>query len=32
VVRGSGREALERIYRDTLAGRTQPADGHILSL
>jgi len=32
VVRGSGRETLERVYRDTLAGRTQPADGHILSL
>jgi hypothetical protein len=32
VVRGSGREALESVYRDTLAGRTQPADGHILSL
>jgi hypothetical protein len=32
VVRSSGREALERIYQDTLAGRTRPADGHILSL
>jgi hypothetical protein len=32
VVRGSGREALERVYQDTLAARTHPADGHILSL
>ena len=32
VVRGRGREALERVYQDTLAGRSDPADGHILSL
>ena len=32
VVRSHGREALERIYHDTLAGRTEPADGQILSL
>jgi hypothetical protein len=32
VVRGSGREALEQVYQETLAGRTRPADGHILSL
>lgn len=32
VVRDSGRDALERVYRDTLAGRTRPADGHVLSL
>ncbi len=32
VVRSSGRDALERVYQDTLAGRTRPADGHILSL
>ncbi|RIL06339.1 MAG: DUF2855 domain-containing protein [Proteobacteria bacterium] len=32
VVRGSGREALERVYQDTVAGRTRPADGHVLSL
>lgn len=32
VVRGTGREALERVYQDTLAGRTQPQDGHVLSL
>jgi hypothetical protein len=32
VVRSSGRQALEAVYQDTLAGRTQPADGHILSL
>ena len=29
---GSGREALERVYQDTLAGRTLPSDGHIVSL
>jgi Protein of unknown function (DUF2855) len=32
VVRSSGREALERIYQETVAGRTHPADGQILSL
>lgn len=32
VVRSNGREALERVYQDTLAGRTHPADGHIVSL
>jgi len=32
VVRGQGREALERTYDDTLAGRTRPNQGHILSL
>jgi len=32
VVRSQGRDALERVYQDTLAGRTHPADGHILSL
>ncbi len=32
VRRGSGREAVERAYRDVLAGRAHPADGHILSL
>jgi Protein of unknown function (DUF2855) len=32
VVRGSGREALERVYQDTLAGRTHPSDGHVVSL
>jgi hypothetical protein len=32
VVRSRGREALERVYQDTLAGRTRPADGHIVSL
>jgi len=32
VVRSSGRESLERVYQDTLAGRTLPADGHIVSL
>jgi hypothetical protein len=32
VVRGSGRDALARVYQDTLAGRTHPADGHIVSL
>jgi len=32
VVRSHGREALERVYQETLAGRTDPADGQILSL
>ena len=32
VVRSSGREAVARVYQDTLAGRTHPADGQILSL
>jgi NADPH:quinone reductase-like Zn-dependent oxidoreductase len=32
VVRSRGREALLRVYQDTLAGRTDPADGHVLTL
>lgn len=32
VQRGDGRDCVERVYLDTLAGRTQPADGHVLSL
>jgi NADPH:quinone reductase-like Zn-dependent oxidoreductase len=32
VVRSQGRDAVLRVYQDTLAGRTDPADGHILSL
>ena len=32
IERGSGKEALERVYRDTLAGRASPEVGHILSL
>ena len=32
VVRSSGRDGVERIYQEMLAGRTHPADGHILSL
>ena len=32
VVRSRGREATERVYQETLAGRTQPAEGQILSL
>jgi len=32
VVRESGRDALERVYQETLAGRTRPQDGHVLSL
>jgi hypothetical protein len=31
VVRSQGREGLERVYQETLAGRTHPADGHIVS-
>jgi hypothetical protein len=32
VVRGSGRDAVLRVYQDVLAGRAHPADGHVLSL
>jgi hypothetical protein len=32
VVRSRGRDALQRVYQDTLAGRTRPQDGHVLSL
>jgi len=32
VVRASGRDALARVYQETLAGRTRPQDGHVLSL
>jgi len=32
VTRDSGREALARAWAELLAGRTHPADGHILSL
>jgi hypothetical protein len=32
IERSRGREALERVYRDALAGRTDPAVGHIVSL
>ena len=32
VERGFGREALERVYQQTLAGQTDPSAGHVLSL
>ena len=32
VQRGHGREEIERVYEDTLAGRTDPQHGHVLSL
>jgi NADPH:quinone reductase-like Zn-dependent oxidoreductase len=32
VVRSNGREATERVYQEMLAGRSDPADGQILSL
>jgi hypothetical protein len=32
VVRGSGPEAVERVYMDMLEGRARPDEGHILSL
>jgi hypothetical protein len=32
VVRSRGREELARVYQDTLAGRTRPADGHVVAL
>ena len=32
VVRGKGPEAVERVYRELLAGRTDPSIGHVLSM
>jgi hypothetical protein len=32
VRREAGRAAVERVYGETLAGRTEPRDGHVLSL
>jgi hypothetical protein len=32
IVHGSGPEAVERVYRELLDGRTDPAVGHVLSL
>ncbi len=32
VQRGYGPDDLARVYEDTLAGRTEPQDGHVLSL
>jgi len=32
VVRSQGEAAVERVYRDTLEGRTRPEEGHVLSL
>lgn len=32
VERASGRAAVERVYEETLAGRTEPQHGHVLSL
>lgn len=32
VQRGRGRSAVEQVYEDTLAGRTEPQHGHVLSL
>jgi len=32
VNRGRGRSAVEEVYEATLAGRTEPRDGHVLSL
>ena len=32
VVRGAGRDALERAYREVLEGRARPEEGHVLSL
>jgi hypothetical protein len=32
IERSVGREALERVYADVVAGRSDPAVGHILSL
>jgi hypothetical protein len=32
IVEGFGVEAVEQVYRETLAGRVSPSEGHILSL
>ena len=32
VVRGAGTEAVEKVYADTLEGRTLPSQGHVISL
>jgi hypothetical protein len=32
VVRGSGPEAVEQVFRETLEGRTLPSQGHVLSM
>ena len=32
VRRGYGRDAVERVYLDTLDAKTQPSDGHVISL
>ena len=32
VERGYGRDAVERVYEATLAGRSDPRHGHVLSL
>ncbi len=32
VVRGYGRDAVARVYRETLEGRTIPSQGHVISL
>ena len=32
VRRGAGKDAVVRVYEDTLAGRTEPQHGHVLSL
>ena len=32
VQHGHGRDAVERVYEETLAGRTRPEHGHVLSL
>jgi ribosomal protein S16 len=32
VRRGAGRDAVARVYRETLAGRSEPRHGHVLSL
>ena len=32
VKRGYGREAVGRVFNETLDAKTQPADGHVISL
>ena len=30
--RGYGQKSVQAVFDDTLAGRTKPADGHVISL
>ena len=32
IVKGKGKADVERVYRDTVAGKVKPEEGHMLSL